>query len=185
MTFVLGVLQLGLVMVSGTPSPGSIPVTAANALNQFCEPLIGGSTAAQVTESAKASGFKSDQVGGHPVLVQGELILSVSDAPPGMLGSSTAQHDVDTGYLVGRLLGSASSRRDERGGDERTRRRRCQIMGGTEPEEVLTRVRTNQRARSKNTNFHLGTNTRRLNVSTGAWRYIAQTKENGSLRTSS
>lgn len=81
MTFVLSVLQLGLVMVSGTPSPGSIPVTAANALNQFCEPLIGGSTAAQVTESAKASGFKSDQVGGQPVLVQGELILSVSDAP--------------------------------------------------------------------------------------------------------
>ena len=81
MTFVLSVSVLGLAMASGMPSPGSMPITAANALSQFCEPLIAGSTAAQITESAKASGFKSDQVGGHPVLVQGELILSVSDAP--------------------------------------------------------------------------------------------------------
>lgn len=81
MTSILSVSVLGLAMAGGMPSPGSMPITAADALSQFCEPLIEGSTAAQVTKSAKASGFKSDQVAGHPVLVQGELILSVSDAP--------------------------------------------------------------------------------------------------------
>jgi hypothetical protein len=81
MTSILSVSVLGLAMAGGMPSPGSMPITAADALNQFCEPLIGGSTAEQVTKSAKASGFKSDQVAGHLVLVQGELILSVSDAP--------------------------------------------------------------------------------------------------------
>lgn len=72
---------IGLAIASGTPSHASPPITVESALRLYCEPLVAGSTAAKITKAAKAGGFKSDQVGGHPVLVQGELILGVSDAP--------------------------------------------------------------------------------------------------------
>ncbi len=71
----------GLVIASGTPSQSPSPITVESALTRYCEPLIAGSTAAEITTTAKASGFKSGQVGGHPVLVLDEIILGVSDAP--------------------------------------------------------------------------------------------------------
>lgn len=71
----------GLAIASGPPSTASQPITVDSALSRYCEPLVAGSTAAKITKTAKAAGFKSDQVGGHPVLVQGELILAVSDSP--------------------------------------------------------------------------------------------------------
>ena len=81
MRFFLGASIFGLVIAIGTPSHASPPITVENVLGRYCEPLIAGSTAAEVTKTAKAGGFKSDQVGGHPVLVLDELILGVSDAP--------------------------------------------------------------------------------------------------------
>lgn len=81
MVFTLSVSVLGLAVAGFMPVTSVLPVTAENALSQYCEPLIAGSTAAQITQAAKKNGFKSDQVGGHPVLIDGELILGVSDAP--------------------------------------------------------------------------------------------------------
>ncbi|MCD2323790.1 hypothetical protein LQ953_07150 [Sphingomonas sp. IC-56] len=63
------------------PSRASTPLTAESALRDYCEPLISGAAAAQITKAAEAAGFKPEQAGGHPILMQGELILSVSDAP--------------------------------------------------------------------------------------------------------
>lgn len=68
-------------MASAMPSEASPVVTAESALSQYCEPLIAGSTAAQITNAARAGGFKPEQVGGQPVLIHGELILSVSETP--------------------------------------------------------------------------------------------------------
>lgn len=81
MAFALSVSVFGLAVGGAVPVSGALPITAENALSQYCEPLIAGSTAAQVTQAAKKNGFKSNQVGGHPVLIDGELILGVSDAP--------------------------------------------------------------------------------------------------------
>jgi hypothetical protein len=81
MKTVLGAAALGFAMMGVMPSLASSAITPESVLRQYCEPLIAGSTAAQLSNVAKASGFKADQAGGHPVLVQGELILSVSDTP--------------------------------------------------------------------------------------------------------
>ncbi len=81
MKIIQGGLALGVSIAAGVPLHASPPVTAESALSRYCEPLIAGSTSTQITRAAKADGFKSDQVGGQPILIQGELILSLSDAP--------------------------------------------------------------------------------------------------------
>lgn len=78
---ILTLSALSLVLMDGAPVSARPAVTPARALDQYCEPLLAGSTSAQLTKIAKADGFKADQVGGNPVLIDGELILSLSDAP--------------------------------------------------------------------------------------------------------
>lgn len=57
------------------------PISAAGALSRYCEPLISGASAAQVSKAAKADGFQDFPVGGFEALRIGELILGISDAP--------------------------------------------------------------------------------------------------------
>lgn len=59
----------------------SPPISAAGALNRYCEPLISGASAAQVSKAAKAEGFQDFPVEGFQALRFGELILGISDAP--------------------------------------------------------------------------------------------------------
>lgn len=56
-------------------------IEASIALTRYCEPLVSGATAAKITETAKADGFKGDKVGNHPALIKEDVIVMVSDAP--------------------------------------------------------------------------------------------------------
>ena len=76
-----GAWLLGLAVAGSSPSFASSPITAEGTLERYCEPLIAGSTASEITEDARANGFQPDVVGGHPVLVQGEFVLGISDDP--------------------------------------------------------------------------------------------------------
>ena len=77
----LAFAMFGFAIATGTAAPASSPNTVESALAQFCEPLIAGSAAKNIANTAQAAGFKTELVGGQSVLVDGQLILGVSDAP--------------------------------------------------------------------------------------------------------
>lgn len=74
----MAVAALAIAVAPVFAAPGA---TVDGALTRYCEPLLAGSSAATLTETAKADGFKSDRVGAQPVLISGELIVSLSDVP--------------------------------------------------------------------------------------------------------
>jgi hypothetical protein len=54
---------------------------AERAIRSYCEPLIGGASAAQVSQAALGAGYRADVMAGQRVLLNGETILALSDAP--------------------------------------------------------------------------------------------------------
>lgn len=54
---------------------------AEAAIRTYCERLLGGASAADVSAAARQAGFSDQTLAGQRTLVQGELVLAVSDAP--------------------------------------------------------------------------------------------------------
>jgi len=77
-TTIIPAISLAL---ASTSSFASSPITAERALSRYCEPLIAGSPAAQITKAAKSDGLTEVRMAGHPYLRVGELFLGLSDAP--------------------------------------------------------------------------------------------------------
>lgn len=73
--------ELYLAGVLSYPVYAAPSIDASTALTRYCEPLVSGASAAKITETAKADGFKGDKVGNHPALIKGDVIVMVSDAP--------------------------------------------------------------------------------------------------------
>lgn len=93
--FLLGVASASWVPASSSPAP-----TPVEALNRYCEPLLAGAPASVVTKAAKDAGFKDDRVGAQPVLITGELILSVSDSPRVCLIQAPASMSFEQGIAL-------------------------------------------------------------------------------------
>ena len=81
MNTTLKCLLVASAFVTAMPALADPAPAADIALTRYCEPLLAGTAAAQLTRAAEADGFEPVQLNGRPFLVQGHLILSVSDSP--------------------------------------------------------------------------------------------------------
>lgn len=72
---------LGFAVACGTPAHSSTTESVEDTLSRYCEPLISGSSAAEMTKAAKTAGFKIQQISGNQFLVMDQLVLGLSDAP--------------------------------------------------------------------------------------------------------
>lgn len=89
-------------------------VGAESAIQNYCEPLISGTSASQLEAKLLVEGFSREVLAGQRVLRQGELMVGLSDAPKvcfvqAPLSMSLAQGFATADRWAGRLPGAVRS----------------------------------------------------------------------------
>ena len=90
-----------LMALATLPSLASVTTAGPEeAIAEYCEPLLSGSSAEAVTAIAIADGFEEQLLGAQKVLISGELIVGLSASPRVCFVQAPSQMTLEQGFAL-------------------------------------------------------------------------------------